>query len=216
MIHFDNITAIFDDGHGRKFPVLQSVTQLIPTNYRTAILCSNREERMHLASLFARTQAPDMGDLVVNARTSPVIGYKNGMTLNASGIENIRFLANLYSLDVDETVAFVNKITKLGPELMRPVKTLRPIGRRKLAYALGLATQFDCFIIFGQIEFGEAYFRKMVRKRLQSKYKTSGLILITTNTDEALKYCEAGFVLEDGTLKPFDPISSAVRYYNSL
>ena len=62
-----------------------------------------------------------------------------------SGFDNIRFIAASANKPIDEVIAYVDDFAELGRQLYLPVRTYSSGMRARLAFALMLVIDFECF-----------------------------------------------------------------------
>ena len=64
-----------------------------------------------------------------------------------SGLDNLKFICRIYGADFRERIEFVQEFSELGHYLREPVKTYSSGMRSRLAFAISMAVEFDCFLI---------------------------------------------------------------------
>ena len=83
------------------------------------------------------------------------IGFSGGFETAMSGLDNIRFLSRIYKQNIDDVVAFVDDFAELGKLLYVPVSTYSSGMRARLAFAMTLAVDFECFLVDEVISVGD-------------------------------------------------------------
>ena len=66
---------------------------------------------------------------------------------NLTGVDNVRFISRIYEQDIEENLAFVEDFAELGQYLQEPVRTYSSGMRARLAFAISMIIEFDCFLI---------------------------------------------------------------------
>jgi capsular polysaccharide transport system ATP-binding protein len=85
----------------------------------------------------------------------------------------------------------------------------------RLAFALSMAIEFDCFLIDEAMVVGDVRFHEKCHIELFQKRKDRAFILVTHDAESIKLYCERASVLHDGTLYPFDSVDEAYDFYNN-
>ena len=85
----------------------------------------------------------------------------------------------------------------------------------RLAFALSMAIEFDCFLIDEAMVVGDARFHEKCHIELFQKRKDRAFILVTHDASVIKLYCERASVLHEGKLYPFDTVDEAYDFYNN-
>lgn len=133
-----------------------------------------------------------------------------------SGIDNIRFIARVYNVPLDDAVAFVDDFAELGRLLYLPVKTYSSGMRARLAFALTLAIDFECFLIDEVIAVGNSRFHQKCHDALFVKRKHCSMILVSHDTHILRQYCNKALVLRNGRGIVLNDLDLALDIYNTL
>ena len=133
-----------------------------------------------------------------------------------SGFDNIRFIARIYNKSIEDVVAFVDDFAELGRQLYLPVRTYSSGMRARLAFALTLAVDFDCFLIDEVISVGDQRFHTKCHDALFVKRNHCAMILVSHDMTIIKEYCSQALVLKNGRGKVFDDIDYALSIYSSL
>jgi capsular polysaccharide transport system ATP-binding protein len=133
-----------------------------------------------------------------------------------SGIDNLRFICRIYGLDYASTRAFVEDFAELGKQMGEPVKTYSSGMRARLAFALTIAIEFDCYLIDEVIMVGDARFTKRCEEELFGKRSDRSIILVSHNTHFIKDTCDSAALINNGRLEMYDTIDSAVDAYQQL
>ena len=133
-----------------------------------------------------------------------------------SGFDNIRFIARIYNKPIDEAIAFVDDFAELGRQLFLPVRTYSSGMRARLAFALMLAIDFECFLIDEVIAVGDRSFQKKSHDALFVKRLRCAMILVSHDMSTIRSYCNKALVLKNGRGRVFDDIEHALSIYATL
>ena len=127
-----------------------------------------------------------------------------------------RFLANIYGMDADEMLDWVQDFCEIGNYMFMPVKTYSSGMFAKLAFATSFAIDFDYYLVDEVIETGDRRFREKCASAFEARLKDSTLILISHNMNTMRSICDMGAVMHNGQLKFFDELEDAFKHYEKL
>ena len=88
--------------------------------------------------------------------------------------------------------------------------------KARLAFALSLAVEFDCYLIDEVIAVGDSRFTNKCKYELFEKRKDRTIILVSHSDSAVKQYCDNALVLESGRMYCFDNMVEAYKYYNSM
>jgi len=110
----------------------------------------------------------------------------------------------------------VEDFTELGRQLSMPVKTYSSGMRARLAFALSLAIEFDCYMIDEVIMVGDQNFQRKCHVELFEKRGDRALVLASHNEDIIREYCDRALILHQGKGRVFDDVELALQIYEDL
>jgi capsular polysaccharide transport system ATP-binding protein len=85
----------------------------------------------------------------------------------------------------------------------------------RLAFALSMAIEFDCFLIDEAMVVGDAHFHERCHVELFQKRKDRAFIMVTHDANSIRQYCESACVLKDGKLLSFPTVDEAFEFYEA-
>ncbi|WP_373320126.1 ABC transporter ATP-binding protein [Gluconobacter sphaericus] len=133
-----------------------------------------------------------------------------------SGLDNLKFICRIYNLDYADTRAFVDDFAELGHQLTEPVKTYSSGMRARLAFALSIVIEFDCYLIDEVIMVGDARFHARCQEELFGKRDERAMIVVSHDMGFMRETCNRVAVLDKGKLIPYDNMDEAISTYESL
>jgi capsular polysaccharide transport system ATP-binding protein len=86
--------------------------------------------------------------------------------------------------------------------------------RARLAFAVSLMIDFDCYLIDEVVAVGDARFQKRSHEELFEVRKDRAIILVSHDANYMRIHCDKAAVLEDGRLRSFDHIDQAIQYHS--
>nr|WP_269446536.1 ABC transporter ATP-binding protein [Gluconacetobacter diazotrophicus] len=133
-----------------------------------------------------------------------------------SGLDNLRFICRIYDLDYPATRAFVDDFAELGRQLGEPVKTYSSGMRARLAFALSIIIEFDCYLIDEVIMVGDARFLARCQDELFGKRRERSLIVVSHNMDFIREHCDHAAIIHERQFSLYDNVQDAIATYERL
>lgn len=215
MIAIENLSKVY---HTRRGPhvVLNKVNFQISRGQKIGILGQNGMGKSTLIRLICGVEYPTSGRVRRLMSVSWPLAYGGAFSDNLTGFDNLRFICRVYGVDYASAVPFIEDFTELGHYLREPVLHYSSGMRARLAFALSLAVEFDCFLVDEVIAVGDNRFHEKCRIELFEKRKDRALILVSHDPHFIKEYCDRALVLHKGELRTFEQVDSAYEYYQSI
>jgi capsular polysaccharide transport system ATP-binding protein len=144
------------------------------------------------------------------------LAFSGAFQGSLSGLDNLRFICRIYDLDFDKTRAFVDDFAELGRQLAEPVKTYSSGMRARLAFALTLAIEFECYLIDEVIMVGDGRFIRRCQEELFEKRGDRSLILVSHDMNFIQQVCDSAAMIHDSHFSMCDSVQDAVAFYGRL
>lgn len=215
MIVCENLCKSYAMGHGRK-QVLRDVNLQIEANDKIAFLGRNGAGKSTLIKLLGGVEMPTSGTIRRKMSVSWPLGFNGGFQGSMTGYDNARFIARIYGREYSWMKDFVEDFTELGKQLRMPVKTYSSGMRARLAFALSLAIDFDCYLIDEIILVGDGNFRVKCQHELFEKRKDKAFILASHDMGVIQEFCNRAVVLKDGIASSTYDVAHAVAEYDAM
>ena len=215
MITLDRVVKEYHTAIGMR-RILDGISFTISQGEKIAVLGKNGAGKSTLVRLLGGVEPPTSGSIKRELFMSWPIAFAGGFEASMSGIDNIRFIARVYNVPLADAVAFVDDFAELGRLLYLPVKTYSSGMRARLAFALTLAIDFECFLIDEVIAVGDARFHQKCFDALFVKRKHCAMILVSHDTNILRQYCNKALVLRNGRGVVMDDLDLAINIYHSL
>ena len=215
MIICREICKSYKLGHGRK-EVLRDVNLTVQPGERVALLGRNGAGKSTLIKLLGGVELPDSGQIERHMSLSWPLGFAGGFQGSLTGYDNARFIARIYDRDYAEMKAFVQDLTELGEQLRMPLKTYSSGMRARLAFALSLAIEFDCYLIDEVILVGDQNFQRKCHFELFDKRSDRTMILASHSSDIVHNFCDRALILHEGQLLAYEDVGAALAAYAAL
>lgn len=213
MILLDNVTKKYKVRGGTR-TVLNSVNFKLNKGEHIGILGRNGTGKSTLTRLIGGVELPTSGRVVREMKVSWPLAFGGGFQGSLTGMDNVKFLCRVYGVQVESIRDYVEDFSELGRYMREPLKSYSSGMRARLAFAMSMAIDFDCYLIDEVTAVGDARFKEKCQIELFEKRKDRAWILISHSANLVKKYCENACVLEDGVINTFDNMDLAYDFYN--
>ena len=133
-----------------------------------------------------------------------------------TGYDNARFIARIYGRNYREIRQFVEDFTELGRQLRMPVKTYSSGMRARLAFALSLAIEFDCYLIDEIILVGDQNFQRKCQEEMFERRQERAMLVASHSPDFIRHFCNKALVIHNGEASLYDDVAEAIDTYDRL
>lgn len=215
MITCTNISKTYHHGAGRK-EVFRDVSFSVRKGDRIALLGRNGAGKSTLIKLVGGVEMPTSGKITRAMTVSWPLGFAGGFQGSLTGYDNARFIARIYGRDYSELRDFVEDFTELGRQLRMPVKTYSSGMRARLAFALSLAIEFECYLIDEVILVGDQNFQRKCHYELFEKRQDRSMILASHSTDFVRDFCNKALLIHQGQAVMHEDMHYAIGHYSGL
>lgn len=196
--------------------VLNDISFSIGRGQKMAVLGRNGAGKSTLVKIVGGVERPSRGTIRRGLSMSWPLAFGGGFEVAMTGLDNIRFIARLYDQPIRETIDRVDDFAELGSNLLLPVRQYSSGMRARLAFALTLAIDFDCYLIDEVISVGDQRFHRKCHDALFVERKDAAMILVSHDIEIIREYCTSGLVLKNGHGRVFDDLELAISIYASL
>lgn len=215
MIRCDNLRKDYPLGHGTK-KVLKGLNLSIARGQKIGLLGRNGAGKTTLIKLLGGVELPTSGKVTRSMSVSWPLGFGGGFQGSLTGYDNARFIARIYGRNYVDIKDYVEDFSELGRQLKMPVKTYSSGMRARLAFALSLVIEFDCYLIDEVILVGDQNFHRKCHYELFEKRHDRSLVLASHNADVIREFCDQAMVLRDGNGTIYGDVDEALAVYDAL
>lgn len=214
MILLDNVSKVYRTRQGPR-TVLKDINLSIVKGQKVGILGRNGAGKSTLIRLIGGSEMPSRGSVRRGMTVSWPLAFSGGFQGSLTGLDNLRFICRVYGAEIEPAIAFVEEFTELGVYFREPVKKYSAGMRARLAFALSMAIEFDCYLIDEVLAVGDDRFHEKCRIELFEKRKDRAMIIVSHMQDQIRRHCDAVCVLDAGRLQKFEDMDVAYEYYAS-
>jgi capsular polysaccharide transport system ATP-binding protein len=213
MITLNNITKYYPLRRGKRL-VLDNISFTLKRGERLGILGCNGSGKSTLIRIISGAEYPSSGTIDRQMSLSWPLAFQGGFAGSLTGLDNLRFICRIYNVSYEEALPKVEAFTELGLYLREPVMRYSAGMRAKLAFAISMAVDFDCYLIDEITAVGDTRFRDRCRDELLNKKADHALIMVSHLPAIIMEYCNLYSVLDQGKFTIFNDYSSAQKYYS--
>lgn len=212
MIRLTNISKSYATRSG-SHTVLDDLNLCIEPGEKIGILGRNGAGKSTLIRILSGAEKPDKGSVVRSMSLSWPLAFGGAFQGTLTGLDNLKFICRVYGADYRTKIDYVQDFSELGAYFREPVKSYSAGMRARLAFAISMAVDFDCFLIDEIISVGDARFHEKCQIELFEKRRDRAFVMVSHEAHNIRGHCERVGVLHGGKLKLFDDIDMAYAYY---
>lgn len=209
------VTKIFVGAHG-SHRALDRISFRVGLGERIGILGPNGAGKSTLIKILAGLLQPTSGSVRRGLRLSWPLAMGGGFEGQLTGYDNVRFLSRIYGLSFRETFDYVAEFSELGKHMYAPVRYYSDGMRMRLAFALSLSMDFECYLIDEVILVGDRRFQLKCHDELFGRRKHCGMIMAVHDAGVIRDYCQSALLLKAGRGRVVSDLSLAERIYGTL
>lgn len=209
------VTKIFETEHG-KHRALDGISFRVGLGERIGILGANGSGKSTLIKILSGMLQPTTGEVRRGLKLSWPLALGGGFEGQLTGYDNVRFLSRLYNLPFRETFDYVTEFSELGKHMYVPIRFYSDGMRMRLAFALSLAMDFECYLIDEVILVGDRRFQLKCRDELFGRRQHCGMIMAVHDAGAIKEYCQSALILKDGRGRVMTDLDLAGRVYGTL
>ena len=214
MIRIENVSKRYHTRFGPR-TVLDRVSLELHPGRNIGILGRNGAGKSTFIRLLAGAERPSSGSIYRGMSVSWPLAFGGAFQTNLTGLDNLKFVCRIYGVDYKPLIPFVEEFTELGVYFREPVSHYSSGMTTRLAFALSMAIEFDCFLIDEVMVVGDTRFHERCHVEMFQKRKDRAFVLVSHSADVIKAYCERACVLHEGRLIEFESVQEAYDFYLS-
>lgn len=195
--------------------VLKGINLEVRYGDKVGVLGRNGSGKSTLVKIIGGVLKPTGGKVVRKMRVSWPIAFQGGFQGSLTGFDNLRFICRVYGVPWEDRVPFVKEFTELGRYFYEPVKTYSAGMKARLAFALSIAIDFDCYLIDEVAVVGDKRFHEKCNVELFEGKKDRSFVIVSHQPSYIKNFCNRFFVLSNGKLIEFQDFENAWEFYQS-
>src|SRR6266436_4749124 len=212
MLAIEHVSKVYATRHGRR-EVLSDVSFRLGRGEHLGILGRNGAGKSTLIRLISGAERPTAGRIRRGMRVSWPLAFGGAFSPHLTGLDNLKFVCRVYGVEHEPLIPFVEQFTELGLYFREPVMHYSHGMVTRLAFALSMAIEFDCFLIDEAMVVGDVRFHERCHIELFHKRKDRAFILVTHEAHVIKQYCKNACVMHEGRLLSFPTVEAAYDFY---
>lgn len=196
--------------------ILDGVNLVVKPGDRVGILGRNGAGKSTLVRMIAGAEPPTSGTVERSMSVSWPLAFTGGFHGRLTGIDNLRFICRIYGVDIRDRLAFVEEFTELGSYLREPVLTYSSGMRARLAFAISMTIDFDCYLVDEVMAVGDESFRERCQEELFEKRKDKTMVMVSHSRGYLKSTCNRFLLLRDGKITEYEDPEEAYWDYKRM
>ena len=196
--------------------ILSGINLTINPGDRVGILGRNGAGKSTLVRLISGAEPPTTGTIERGMSVWWPLAFTGGFHNRLTGIDNLRFICRIYQVNFEERLAFVKDFSNLGSYLYEPIGVYSSGMRARLAFAISMTIDFDCYLIDEVMAVGDDSFRERCKVELFEKRKDKTMLIVSHSHRYLKGTCSRFLVFRDGSVIEYDDFDEAYAEYKDL
>ena len=214
MIELENVWKSYETRSGLRH-VLRGINLTVNEGEKLGILGRNGAGKSTMIRLISGAEQPTKGSVYRSMSVSWPLAFGGAFQSALTGLDNLKFICRIYGKSVEDKIGFVQDFSELGIYFREPVRSYSSGMRARLAFAISMVVEFDCFLIDEIIAVGDRRFHEKCHQELFVKRADRSMIFVSHDPGYIREHCDRAAVLSDGTLYNFADVSEAYEFYHA-
>lgn len=215
MIKIDHVSKSYGTRNGAA-QILTDVNLEIYRGQKIGILGRNGSGKSTIIRLISGAEQPTSGRITRDMSVSWPLAFGGAFQSALTGLDNLRFICRIYGTQAEDKIEFVQEFSELGLYLREPVRSYSSGMRARLAFAISMVVEFDCFLIDEIVAVGDARFHRKCHVELFEKRAERAMIIVSHDLGYISEHCDKAAVLWNGRLHDFQSTEEAYSFYNEV
>lgn len=208
MIIADHVHKVYPTRQGDRV-VLNDISFSVDHGEKLGILGRNGAGKSTLIRLISGAEQPTSGTITRTMSVSWPLAFGGAFQGALTGFDNVRFISRIYNQDYAQNIDFVQDFTELGLYLREPVRSYSQGMRARLAFAISMIIEFDCYLIDEVSAVGDARFHEKCAVELFQKRADRAMLIISHDPGYVKSHCSKFAVLNNGDMNLYTDFDHA-------
>lgn len=204
----------------RNFTALKNISFTLEPGKVLGIVGENGSGKSTLLKLMMGVLLPDEGTITRHGRIAGLLELGTGFNPEISGRRNIYLNGMYLNMSRGELEAKEGQIvefSELGKFIDEPLKNYSSGMIMRLAFAIGIHAQPQCFLIDEALSVGDIRFQHKCFKKLKEFRQNGGSIIFVSHDMNAVKLlCDSAILLHQGEIRHYGIPDDVVNMFNEL
>ncbi len=216
MIRLTNVCKDYETASGPR-RILNNINLTFHPGERIGILGRNGAGKSTLVRLISGAEPPTSGTIERHMSVSWPLAFTGGFHGTLTGADNLRFICRIYGVDFAPRLKFVQDFSELGEYLYEPVMNYSSGMRARLAFAVSMTIDFDCYLIDEVMAVGDQRFRDRCKVELFEKRADKAMLIVSHSHRYLKGNCHRFLLFRDGSIEEHDDFDEVYfRYKEQL
>ncbi len=215
MIQLSNVCKDYPTRAGMR-RVLDNVNLTIKPGERIGILGRNGAGKSTLVRLISGAEPPTLGSIERNMSVSWPLAFTGGFSGALTGADNVRFICRIYGVEFEPRFQFVKDFSQLGMYLDEPVANYSSGMRARLAFAISMTIDFDCYLIDEVLSVGDEAFRDRCKVELFENRRHKAMLIVSHSHRYLKETCDRFLLFRNGKVEHHDDFNEVYFQYKAM
>jgi capsular polysaccharide transport system ATP-binding protein len=212
MIRLTNVCKDYDTAAGPR-RILDRINLTINPGERVGILGRNGAGKSTLIRLISGAEPPTSGRIERHMSVSWPLAFTGGFHGKMTGADNLRFICRIYGVDFEPRLKFVQDFAELEEYLYEPIANYSSGMRARLAFAVSMTIDFDCYLMDEVMAAGDQRFRERCRVELFEKRADKAMIIVSHSHRYLKGNCHRFLLFRDGAIEEHEDFEEVYYRY---
>jgi capsular polysaccharide transport system ATP-binding protein len=208
MIKLEHVGKVYPTRLGDRV-VLDDISFCLEKGQKLGILGRNGAGKSTLIRLVSGAEQPTKGTVETSMTVSWPLAFGGAFQTTLTGRDNVRFISRIYKQDFRRNIEFVEEFAELGTYLGEPVRSYSSGMRARLAFAISMIIEFDCYLIDEISAVGDVRFHEKCEKELFERRSDRAMLIVSHDLNYVKGHCQRFAVLHQGRMRYFDDFDEA-------
>lgn len=208
MIELCDIRKAYPTRSGPSW-ALKGINLSIADGERLGLIGGNGAGKSTLVRIISGIEQPTSGSVLTDRSISWPLAFSGAFQGSLTGLDNMRFICRIYGKDWRKVEDFIEDFARLGRYMREPIKTYSSGMRARLAFAVSMMIEFECYLLDEVFLVGDARFQQRCYDELFVKRADRTYIMVSHDMNFLREYCTRWAVLNKGYLTVFDDFGEA-------
>ena len=213
MIRLVDLCKSYPTSQGPR-EVFRNINLTVAPGEKVGILGRNGAGKSTMIRLLSGAEQPTSGTVERLMSVSWPLAFGGAFQSSLTGLDNLRFICRIYGLPWEDKLPYVEDFSELGRYLREPLRVYSSGMRARLAFALSMVIEFDCFLIDEVVAVGDARFHEKCHAELFEKRADRSLIIVSHDANYVRQHCSTLCVLSEGEMSIFTDPDEAFAFYH--
>lgn len=215
MIKVENVFKVYPTRSGDRV-VLNDISFTLDRGEKLGILGRNGAGKSTLIRLVSGAEQPTSGSITRTMSVSWPLAFGGAFQGALTGLDNVRFISRIYKQDYKKNIAFVESFTELGLYLKEPVRSYSQGMRARLAFAISMIIEFECYLIDEVNAVGDARFYEKCELELFQKRGDRAMLIISHDAGYIKNHCTKFALINNGHMEFYDEFDEAYGHHMEI